>query len=180
MWCCQDTGCEGKGSEYSNEKGHWTGDWNEDRTMVIGAQCVGTPLQLTQPCNHSCNYYDADKFRNAKSVFRAYMPCQTTKMEVTQCLAEHEMRDGKFQCSAITELTRSPLRLVLAPRHPPIGPRTVPDSRHYPWKSRIPMLRTQCRLPWSVRLVQPFLYLQLPRAQRKDFHGKDNRPAPLF
>ena len=60
MWCCQDSPCTGKGEFDDNS---WFGEEDEEGRL-IGADCTGTALNLTQACNRTCNYHEEDKDRN--------------------------------------------------------------------------------------------------------------------
>ena len=64
-WCCQDSPCTGKGEDYYE-------DYDEDyvESWSGGADCTGTALNLTQPCNERCNYYKDDEWRNLIGVLR--------------------------------------------------------------------------------------------------------------
>lgn len=96
MWCCHDSPCTGKG-RFNDYYKFWTGDEDEEG-RTIGADCTGTALNLTQPCNQTCNYYEEDDFRNQDGVYRSYVPCDVDNLTITQCIPETEVRDGKFDC----------------------------------------------------------------------------------
>merc|ERR1712016_263043 len=75
----------------------WFGEKDEEGRL-IGAECInGTALNLTEPCKGKCNFYEEDEYRNF-GVLRSHVPCNVTNMNITQCIPEHEMRDGKFDC----------------------------------------------------------------------------------
>ena len=87
MWCCQETNCTGKG-EYDEYTDSWP-----------FVHCInGTVLNLTQPCNGTCNYHKDDQYRNRDGVQRSHVPCQVANLKTTQCIPEHEERDGVFNC----------------------------------------------------------------------------------
>ena len=96
-WCCQESNCTGKGEV--DEFNNWGGEENEDGPgEKIGAQCRGTSLNLTQACNGRCNYYEWDDSRNDDGVLRSFPPCSVTHMNTTQCIPEHEEKDGVYHC----------------------------------------------------------------------------------
>ena len=50
MWCCNNEPCDGKGTKRKDNT--WLGE-RDNEGKVIGAECSGTPLKLTQSCKHS-------------------------------------------------------------------------------------------------------------------------------
>ncbi len=94
-WCCQDSPCTGKGDMWNKgtEKQYWEGE-RDDNGQNIGADCSGKPLNLTQACNQTCNYYKDDKYRGQRS----FVACNTTELNITQCIPETDLRNGKFDC----------------------------------------------------------------------------------
>ena len=62
-WCCHNS-CIAKGRWSSI--GTWVGEKEGDK--VIGAQCSGKALNLSEPCNQRCNYYEGDVNRNRDGV----------------------------------------------------------------------------------------------------------------
>ena len=87
MWCCQDSPCTARRNSGFKL-----------RERKIGADCTGTALNLTQPCNQTCNYYEKDLSRNHRGLHRSYVPCQVANLTITQCIPEAEERDGVFNC----------------------------------------------------------------------------------
>ena len=97
MWCCQESNCTGKGS-WNKMVNTWIGQ-NDEKGRWIGADCInGTALNLTEACKQNCNFYEEDADRNSDGVLRSHVPCNVTDMNITQCIREGEMRDGKFDC----------------------------------------------------------------------------------
>ena len=97
-WCCQKSPCAGRG--YKDRDNVWHGEkvgkgkiWRR-----IGAECNGSALSLTQPCNHTCNFYEDDKGRNSGGVLRGFPPCKVANFKIRQCVREVEFFDGKFHC----------------------------------------------------------------------------------
>ena len=88
-WCCEDAPCTGKG-----KLGSYSYNSN---TYYGGAQCDGRPLNLTEPCLGGCNFYK-EVTRNVNGDVRGYIPCNINSSEITQCIREHDVRDGKFDC----------------------------------------------------------------------------------
>ena len=98
MWCCQESNCTGKGRFNEEEYNAWTGEKDEEGRW-IGADCIdGTALNLTEPCKQKCNFDEEDIYRNNWGVLRSHVPCNVTNRNITQCIPEGEMRDGKFDC----------------------------------------------------------------------------------
>ena len=96
-WCCHKS-CAGKGKWYDDgsEDGSWSGAMVGDK--IIGAECTGRELNLTQACDQKCNYYPNDTDRNRDGILRSHMPCDAPPMEITECLQEDKMMDGKYDC----------------------------------------------------------------------------------
>ena len=94
MWCCNNSTCTGKG--YEDEDNYWPGEWEGD--YKIGAECSGRALNLTEACDQKCNFYEEDEKRNANGFPRGFMPCATNHMNITECVQEDKMRDGKYDC----------------------------------------------------------------------------------
>ena len=97
MWCCQDSPCR-ETAVYNWTMHEWEGEERDKEGRLIGADCTGTALNLTQACNERCNYYKEDEYRNWNGVHRSYVPCNATNLTITQCIPEAEVRDGKFNC----------------------------------------------------------------------------------
>ena len=75
------------------------GEYDDEEGRRIGAECIdGTALNLTEACKGRCNFYEKDEYRNLKGVLRSHVPCNVTNRNITQCIPEGEMRDGKFDC----------------------------------------------------------------------------------
>ena len=86
MWCCHSSPCISITDEYGWE---------------IAVQCNGTALNLTQPCNQKCNFYPDDEFRNKNhghGAIRSHVPCKSDHMNVTQCIPEPSVSDGRCDC----------------------------------------------------------------------------------
>ena len=96
MWCCEDKPCTGKGE--LDWLGYYWGEWQG--YSKIGAHCNGRALNLTEPCRGGCNFYKEDSSRNVNGVVRGYIPCNTSTKTITQCIKEHDVRDGKFDCKS--------------------------------------------------------------------------------
>ena len=96
LWCCHKS-CSGKGNSMVNKYGMvWYGEKEGNR--IIGAECIGRALNLTEACDQKCNYYEEDRYRNRGDVLRSHMPCNASHLNITECLQEAKMRDGKYDC----------------------------------------------------------------------------------
>ena len=60
MWCCNRFPCVGRGTNITSPHDvTWYGEQSEEGKM-IGADCRGKGLRLTQPCNEKCNDHKED------------------------------------------------------------------------------------------------------------------------
>ena len=67
--------------------------------IILGVECEGIRLNLTQPCRGNCNINAADEYRNYDGVVRAFVPCNSTEgAAVDQCIPEANVNDGTFNC----------------------------------------------------------------------------------
>ena len=67
--------------------------------IILGVECEGIRLNLTQPCRGDCNINAADEYRNYDGVVRAFVPCNSTEGAVVdQCIPEANVNDGTFNC----------------------------------------------------------------------------------
>ena len=67
--------------------------------IILGVECKGTRLNLTQQCRGDCNINAADEYRNYDGVVRAFVPCNSTEgATVDQCIPEANVNDGTFNC----------------------------------------------------------------------------------
>ena len=97
MWCCKQSNCTGKG-RFEEQLNYWSGE-KDDEGRRIGAECIdGTALNLTEACDQKCNFNEEDESRNDYGILRSHMPCNVTNRNITECIPEGEMRDGKFDC----------------------------------------------------------------------------------
>ena len=67
--------------------------------IILGVECEGIRLNLTQPCRGNCNINAADEYRNYDGVVRAFVPCNSTEgATMDQCIPEANVNDGTFNC----------------------------------------------------------------------------------
>ena len=83
MWCCNDVPCSGR--RKSSHSDTWLGEKDEEGRL-IGAECSGTPIKLTESCNETCNGDVKDSSRNRYGVMRSYVPCNVTNVKIKQCI----------------------------------------------------------------------------------------------
>ena len=109
MWCCPETesSCTGKGrTRLGSPNGrpdplkrtYFLAERNNEGKL-IGAQCAGVALNLTQPCkNRTCNYFEKDESRNVQNILRSHVPCKSSNSEIKECIQEFKERDNMFNC----------------------------------------------------------------------------------
>ena len=82
-----------------SDKGKYIQTFLCSNDIILGVECEGIRLNLTQPCRGDCNINAADEYRNYDGVVRAFVPCNSTEgATVDQCIPEANVNDGTFNC----------------------------------------------------------------------------------
>ena len=95
MWYCNNEPCDGKGTKRKDNT--WLGE-RDNEGKVIGAECSGTPLKLTQPCNETCNGDLEGRYRNNYGFLRSCVACNVANLKIYQCIREDKDKNGKVDC----------------------------------------------------------------------------------
>ena len=75
----------------------WLGEKDKEGRR-IGAECSGTVMNLTEPCNERCNGHQEDPHRNYGGIVRSYVACNVTNLKIQQCIREDNYLDGNLDC----------------------------------------------------------------------------------